>query len=66
MVVVERGAFLEPQIVAIAIVPIVLQEGDVLEAQAVDDSPDDCVFPEPEPPATPITNEDAIFRDHSC
>ena len=40
MVVVERGAFLEPQIVAIAVVAIVIAASDVLESQAVDDAAD--------------------------
>ncbi len=41
MIVVERRSLLEPQIVALAIVAIVLEDGDVLVADALDDAPDD-------------------------
>ena len=41
MIVVERGALLEPQVVAIAIVAIVLEDGDLVVAEALDDAPDD-------------------------
>ena len=40
MVVVERGPLFEPQVVAIAVVAIVIQQRDVFGAEAVDDPPD--------------------------
>ena len=58
MVVIERGALFEAQVVAIAVIAIVIEERDLLGAQAVDDPPDTTVvLPEPDPPATPITND---------
>ncbi len=44
MVVVERGALFEPEIVAIAIVPIVLEDRDLVIADALDDPADDGGF----------------------
>ncbi len=41
MIVVERGPLLEPQIVAVAVVAIVLEDDDLLWTEAVDDVPDD-------------------------
>jgi len=38
MVVVEGGALLDPQIVAVAIITIVVEHGDLLQAQAVDNA----------------------------
>ncbi len=38
MVVVERGPLFEPQIVTIAVVAIVIQQGDVFGTQAIDDA----------------------------
>ena len=55
MVVVERGALLEPQVVPIAVVAIVLEHGDLVVAQAVDDAPHDGGLARSGPPATPIT-----------
>ena len=49
MVVVEGGALFETQVVAIAIVAIVLEERDVLETEAVDDPPDDRGLSRPGP-----------------
>jgi len=48
------GALLEKQVVAIAIVAIVLQERDLLGPEAVDDPPDHRRLPRPR--ATPDTN----------
>ena len=44
MIVVERGAFFEAEIVAIAVIAIVLEHNDLLRTQAVDDAPDDRRF----------------------
>ena len=44
MIVVERGALLEPQIVAIAIIPVVIEHGDLVVADALDDAADDRGF----------------------
>jgi hypothetical protein len=41
MVVVERRPLLEPQVVAVAVVPIVLEHGDLAVADALDDAADD-------------------------
>ncbi len=41
VVVVQRGALLEAQIVAVAVVPVVFEDGHLLRAQAFDDAPDD-------------------------
>ena len=41
MIVIERGTLLEPQIVAVTVVPIVLENDDLLWSEAVDDVPDD-------------------------
>jgi len=41
VVVVERRALFQPQIVAIAVVTVVLEDDDVLGAQAVHDPADD-------------------------
>ena len=41
MVVIERRPLLEAQVAAIAIVPIVLHDGDLVVAQALDDAADD-------------------------
>ena len=45
MVVVERGALFEAQVVAIAIVAIVLEERHLFGAETVDDPPHDGGFP---------------------
>ena len=41
MVVVERGAILEPQVEAIAVVAIVVEDGDAVGAERLDDAADD-------------------------
>ena len=40
MVVVERGAFLEAQIVPVAVVAIVIEHRHLVRAEALDDAPD--------------------------
>ena len=56
MVVVERGALLEPQVVAIAIVAVVLEHGDARRGRALSTMRrTTVVLPEPDPPATPMT-----------
>ena len=45
MVVVERGALLQPEVVPIAVVTVVLQHDYVLGAQAVHDAADDRRLP---------------------
>ncbi len=41
MIVIERGTLLEPQIVAVTVVPIVLEDDDLLWTETVDDVPHD-------------------------
>jgi hypothetical protein len=41
VVVVQRRPLFEPQVVAIAVIPIVLEDGDLLVADALDDAPHD-------------------------
>ena len=41
VVVIERGAIFEPQVVAIAVVTVVLEDDDVFRAEAVYDPTDD-------------------------
>ena len=45
VVVVEAGALLEPQVTAIAVVLVVLEEADLIVAETVDDPADDGRFP---------------------
>ena len=44
VVVVEHGALFEPQVVAIAVVTVVLEDDDVFRAEAIDDPADDSGF----------------------
>lgn len=55
MIVVEGRAFFEPQIVSFPIIPVVLQNGDVVFAERIDVRRTTVVLPEPDPPATPMT-----------
>ena len=55
MIVVEGRALFEPQVVAVAIVPIVLEDGDLSSPMLSTMRRTTVVLPEPEPPATPIT-----------
>ena len=55
MVVVERRALFESQVVPVAVVAVVLEDRDLRVANGSTILRTTVVFPEPEPPATPMT-----------